>query len=171
MAGERTMSRSGWAVAAKSAALSMALCSFSLASPGVHAANTTVYRCLDRHLEVVYTDEPCKEGAPLEIRTADADPAALARLERIRDALDQAAVQRLTEERRLAMQSVLPLPTGRNLAESEDGLDYGSYYTYPVGGYAPQHVHRARDHDRKRQRMASRRGAPSPPYIVPRGFR
>ena len=165
------MSRGGWAVAAKGAALSMALCSLSLAAPSLYAASTTVYRCLDRHLDVVYTDEPCKEGAPLEIRTADADPAALARLERIRDALDEAAVQRLTEERRLAMQSIATVPMGRNLAESEDAPDYGSYYTYPVVGYAPQHVRRDRDHDRRQHRMGSRRGAPSPPYIVPRGFR
>lgn len=139
-----------------------------LAGVHAHAAGTTVYRCLDAHLDVVYTDVPCKEGAPVEIRAGDADPAALARLERLRDALDQAAVQRLSEERRLAAQRIVPIPVGRD-TEPDDMSGYGPYYTYPVGRYFPQqHLPRDRDRDRLQRRFASRGGAPSPPYIVPR---
>jgi hypothetical protein len=161
------VSRSGWGSAAKVAALGLALFSCTLATASARAASI-VYRCLDAHLGVVYTDVPCKEGAPLEIRAGDADPAALARLERLRDALDQAAVQRLSEERRLAAQRIVPIPVGRD-TETEDMSGYGPYYTYPVAGYFPQqHPRRDRDRDRLQRRSASRGGAPSPPYIVPR---
>jgi hypothetical protein len=139
----------------------------ALVAATTFAANTTVYRCLDAHLGVVYTDVPCKEGSPLELRAGDADPAALARLERIRDALDQAAVQRI-EDRRLAAQRIVPAPMA---PEPEDTSGYGPYYTYPVGGYgySPQrHPHRDRDRDRLERRFASRGSAPPPPYIVPR---
>jgi hypothetical protein len=160
------MSRNRWGIAA----LGLALFSFALAPASARAANTTVYRCLDAHLDIVYTDLPCKEGAPLEIRTGDADPAALARLERLRDALDQAAAQRLSEERRLAAQPMVPLPMFRD-TEAEDMSGYGPYYTYPVGGYFPQHLHRDRERERLAHRFAHRGGAPNPPFIVPRGFR
>ena len=135
------------------------------------AANTTVYRCLDAHLNVIYTDTPCKEGAPFEIRAGDADPAAVARLEKIRDALDQAAVQRISDDRRLAAERIVPVPVARD-STAEDG--YGPYYTYPVGGYGyypQQHPGRDRDHDRLQKRFAHRGVAPSPPYVVPRTFR
>jgi len=170
MEGKAVVSVSPIMRTAKADLLAWALLSSLLVATAAGAANTTVYRCLDAHLDVVYTDVPCKEGAPLEIRAGEADPAALARLERIRDALDQAAVQRLSEERRLVAQGMMPAPMVSDAgAEPEDG--YGSYYTYPVGGYVPAHVHRDRDRDRLERRFASRRGAPSPPYVVPRGFR
>lgn len=140
----------------------------SLLAAAAFAANTTVYRCLDAHLEVVYTDVPCKEGAPLEIRAGDADPVAVARLEKIRDALDQSAAQRISEERRLAAQRLVQIP--RETAP-EDTSGYGPYYTYPVGGYGyspQQRPHRDRDRDGLQRRFASRGGAPPPPYIVPR---
>ena len=141
----------------------------SLLAAATFAANTTVYRCLNAHLDVVYTDVPCNEGAPLEIRAGDADPAALARLDRIRDALDQAAVQRIDEERRLAAQNFVPVPVARDTAP-DDTSGYDSYYTYPVGGYgyAPQQRPRDRDRARLQRRFASRGSAPPPPYIVPR---
>src|SRR5262245_65807441 len=47
-----------------------------------HAASTPIYKCFDKHLALVYTDVPCKDGEQLDLRAGDADPAAVARLER-----------------------------------------------------------------------------------------
>src|ERR1700704_1636095 len=66
------------------------------------AATTPIYKCLDKNLGLLYTDQPCKEGEQLNIRPGDADPAAVARLEPQRDALDQSASQRIADLRRPA---------------------------------------------------------------------
>jgi Domain of unknown function (DUF4124) len=128
--------------AAKAAALgftALSLC--ALVVTEAHA-NSVVYRCLDAHLTVVYTDEPCKEGAPVEIRPGEADPAALARLDRIRDALDQSALQRTTA----APSSIVPVPAyGEASAGPEDMYDDGGYYTYPIAGYGTNRRHRLRN--------------------------
>jgi hypothetical protein len=50
------------------------------------AAKTPIYKCLDKNLGLLYTDEPCKDGEQLNIRAGDADSAAVARPERQRDA-------------------------------------------------------------------------------------
>jgi len=152
---------------AKSGALVLSLVGLGIVGGPAHAASTTVYRCLDAHLEVVYTDIPCKEGSAFEVSPGDADPAAVARLERVRDALDQSAAQRLTAER-IAARSVVVAPMRGGAEADDDDSDYG-YYTYPVAGYgyAPdqRHPHRPRvDHHHDH----ARGGAPSPPYVVPR---
>src|SRR5437016_7592482 len=64
------------------------------------AADTAIYKCFDNHLGLVYTDLPCKDGEKLDIRAGDADPAAVARLERMRDQLDQSAARRIVDDRR-----------------------------------------------------------------------
>ena len=64
------------------------------------SANAPVYKCLGTNLEVLYTDVPCKDAEPMDVRAGDADPAAVARLERERDALDQSFAQRLADGRR-----------------------------------------------------------------------
>src|SRR5208282_4095178 len=55
------------------------------------AATAPIYKCLDRNLAPVYTDLACKNGERLDIRPGDADPAAVALLERERDELDRSA--------------------------------------------------------------------------------
>jgi hypothetical protein len=67
-------------------------------------ATTPIYKCFDKNLGLLYTDEPCKDGELLNIRAGDADPAAVARLERARDALDQSAAQRIAANRWAAAQ-------------------------------------------------------------------
>ena len=138
-----------------------------------HAATTTVYRCLDAHLNVVYTDVKCKDGESFEIQAGEADPAALARLDRERDALDRSADERLRAERLAAAQRFIPPMASETGAE--DSPNYGGYYTYPVAGYGPgfyDNPLRPRvDHRRDRNRAHHanhRRGAPPPPYVVPR---
>jgi hypothetical protein len=142
-----------------------------LAAVPASAANTVVYRCLDAHLTVVYTDVPCKEGEAFDTRAGDADPAAVQRLEKMRDSLDQSAAQRLAAER-LAAQTVVPMPM-RGDAPQDDGPD-GGYYTYPVAGYGygPTRQHPLRDRNRVSHHDGDRhgmhRGAPTPPYFIPR---
>jgi hypothetical protein len=110
------------------------------------AVDTPIYKCFDAHLSLVYTDLPCKDGEVVDIRAGDADPAAVARLERARDQLDQSAAERTRDERRLA--------GARALARPPDDYDEGappvaadaSGYAY---GYLPAfrplrrpHLHR-----------------------------
>jgi uncharacterized protein DUF4124 len=150
----------------------IAVCAFAAISlavlaTAVQAANGAIYRCLDAHLGVVYTDVPCKDGEAFDTRAGEADPAAVARLEKLRDALDQSAVQRMSDERRLAAQAaVIPAPY-RPSEDSFDGSGYDGYYTYPVAGYMSNRPHAAHHHAR-RDLEPRRGGAPKPPYIVPR---
>lgn len=146
-----------------------ALAGLVLVSVNALAANTVVYRCLDARLGVVYTDLPCKDGEAFDTRAGEADPAALARLDRLRDALDQSAVQRLSAQR-LAAERIIPMPVPRE-PEPQALEDYGGYYTYPVAGYGPTRPPFRRDRffrDHPAHRVGARGGAPAPPYIVPR---
>jgi len=102
------------------------------------AVNAPIYKCLDNHLNLVYTDLPCKEGEVVDIRAGDADPAAVARLERERDQLDQSAAQRMSDERRAALSPAYPawLPQEESAPDTLSS-DYGyggygfGYLTYP----------------------------------------
>ena len=136
------------------------------------AADTAIYKCFDNHLGLVYTDLPCKDGEKLDIRAGDADPAAVARLERLRDQLDQSTAQRIVDERRAAERNAM---VNRIRSEGEDGrsiaepmavyppFDYG--YTYlPFLPDARTHPPRARAH----KSFEPPRFAPHPPYFVPR---
>jgi hypothetical protein len=145
----------------------IALAALLLIAPA-HAANTAIYKCFDKHLALVYTDVPCKEGEQLDLRPGDADPAAVAGLERERERLSLSAAQRISDERRAALQRELadrsrPIMVEQNAPDSStDYADYG--YGYPVFAYPPKA--RPRPHAR---RMAEHAGiAPNPPYVVPR---
>lgn len=142
-----------------------------LAGPTAQAANTVVYRCLDGHLDVVYTDLPCKEGAAFEVRPGEADPAAVARLEKLRDQLDQSAAQRLSDERRLFAQKLAAYSTRTNDQPREETSDYGGYYTYPVAGYGAPYPPYAKPPINRfpgRHPEHHHGGAPPPPYFIPR---
>jgi hypothetical protein len=144
----------------------LALCLVVLLAGRGWAATTPIYKCLDKNLGLLYTDEPCKDGEQLNIRAGDADPAAVARLERQRDALDQSAAQRMADDRRNAV-----------LAEGEPGMGYeptqerGSYDSGPGYGYGfvsqPSLFH----HPMRTRHLKSRHMrhfAPHPPFMVPR---
>jgi len=154
-----------------SATTLLAFCAAVLAlsfSTAGWAASTVVYRCLDSHLGVVYTDVPCKDGAPFDVRPGEADPVAVAKLERLRDALDQSAAQRMIDERHLAGQKeLLAAQVRREASDGRNGEDMlaDGAYAYPIAGYAP------RPYPPRRQairRTAPQGGAPNPPYVVPR---
>ena len=144
----------------------------TLAGLPAQAANTVVYRCLDAHLDVVYTDLPCKEGASFEVRPGEADPVAVAKLEKLRDQLDQSAAQRISEERRLSTQRVFAYPREE---PREENADYGGYYTYPVAGYGygpsygrPPFDRLNRPDHPDRRPMHKHGSAPPPPDFIPR---
>ena len=145
----------------------MALAALLLVAPA-QAANTAIYKCFDKHLALVYTDLPCKDGEQLDLRPGDSDPAAVAGLERERERLSLSAAQRIADERRAALQRELadrsrPIMVEQNAPDSSsDYADYG--YGYPVFAHSPKA--RPRPHAR---RMAEHAGiAPNPPYVVPR---
>ena len=143
-----------------------------LAAAPASAANTAIYKCLDNHLGLVYTDLPCKDGEKLDIRAGDADPVAVARLERVRDQLDQSAAQRIVDERRAAERSALANRLRREAEEERNAAEtMATYLPFDYGyGYVPflpvtrAHPPRARSH----KSPEPRRFAPNPPYFVPR---
>lgn len=138
-----------------------------LAPIGSSAATTPIYKCFDRNLGVLYTDEPC-DGELLSIRAGDADPAAVARLERARDALDLAAAQRIADERRAATQQDLaawyarqdPLSAYAGAAANAQD-DYGVPWLFP--GFSRPHPLRSRPP----KPLQSRRLAFKPPDMTP----
>jgi hypothetical protein len=76
--------------------LLLASCVITMASGTTWAAATTVYKCFDKNLGVLYTDVPCK-GEQMSIRAGEADPVAVAELQRERDALSRSAAQRIAD--------------------------------------------------------------------------
>ena len=149
-----------------------AVSSVVLAVAPASAADTAIYRCLDNHLGLVYTDLPCKDGEKLDIRAGDADPAAVARLERLRDQLDQSTAQRIVDDRQAAERSALANRLRREAEEERSvaepaaayaPFDYGYAYV-PFLPDARTHPPRARAH----KSFEPRRFAPRPPYFVPR---
>jgi hypothetical protein len=151
------------------ACVMMALGVMLLAVAPARAASAPIYKCLDNHLGLVYTDLPCKDGEKLDLRAGDADPVAVARLERVREQLDQSALQRMSDERRAAEQLALAERLRRD-AEDDRGAAYMAapsalaypYFVYPR--FVDPHAQRLRLH--KPREML--RFAPVPPYIVPR---
>jgi hypothetical protein len=109
----------------------LAVCA-SLAAAEAGAATTPIYKCFDRDQSVLYTDQPCK-GEVVHVRAGQADPAALARLDRERDALSQAIDRRLAYDQRIRLAREYPPPS--YLPPSYAAADYGVEVTYPA--YAP----------------------------------
>ena len=63
------------------------------------ASTTIVYKCFDRNLGVLYTDQPCR-GQQLEIRAGDPDAVAVAALQKERDALAKSIADRIADSRK-----------------------------------------------------------------------
>ena len=148
----------------------IALWTLGLATPPALATTTTIYKCFDRHLSLVYTDSPCKEGERMDIDAGDANPAAVAKLEHARDMLDRAAAERIADERHAALQRGLAAATMRPRSEDERG---SSDYAAPLASYGLDYsVYPTVRPRSMRPRMARhadlRRFAPNPPYHVPR---
>ena len=82
-----------------SSCIAMAALALGVA-PAASAAVTTVYKCFDRNMNVLYTDQPCS-GQQLDIEVGRADPNAVAELQREREALNRAVAARIADNRRL----------------------------------------------------------------------
>jgi hypothetical protein len=146
-----------------------ALCLLVLTASSGWAATTPIYKCFDKNLGLLYTDEPCKDGEQLNIRAGDADSAAVARLERQRDALDQSAAQRMADQRRAAAEGNGASRLRYEPVEDRESSDYGPAYDSDYGfvSYPVMHHHPVRPRHPKPHHM--RHVAPPPPYVVPRG--
>jgi hypothetical protein len=140
----------------------LALCGVALAASG-WAATMPIYKCLDKNLTLVYTDEPCKDGERLDIRSGEADAAAVARLERQRDALDQSAHQRAVDQRHMAIADAAASRSGYDPGDEAQWYDDGSACVadYGIISYAP--MHRDPMRHRKSKAQAVRHIAPRPP--------
>jgi Domain of unknown function (DUF4124) len=145
-----------------------------LASCVADAAAASIYKCLGASLVLIYTDQPCKGGEQLDIHAGDADPAAVAKLQRARDQLDRSAAVRIADERRTAAQRELAALARREQDDDRSAAydaDYSaSPYDYALLWYPAfvpmRSAHPPQAHPR---RSAVRRSfAPNPPYIVPR---
>jgi hypothetical protein len=139
----------------------LALCLVVLSVECGWAATTPIYRCLDKNLGLLYTDEPCKDGEELNIRAGDADPAAVARLERERDALYQSAAQRMADNRPDTVPVYEPV-------EERGSYDYGPAYVFGYGFMSRPFVHHHPMRPRQPKSHDMRHFAPHPPFIVPR---
>ena len=146
----------------------LALCLVVLSVGSGWAATTPIYKCLDKNLGLLYTDAPCKDGEPLSIRAGDPDPAAVARLEHERDALDQSAAQRMADDRRNAVLVERATGMGYGATDGRGSYDYGPAYVvgYGLVSHRLMHNHPIRPRHPKSDHM--RHFAPHPPFIVPR---
>jgi hypothetical protein len=147
----------------------LALGALGSAAVFAHAGTTTIYKCFDRNLGVLYTDQPCK-GELLEVRAGDADPNAVAALERERDALSRSMAQRIADQRRAALDAqravewVYPAPPDPSVYAANDVY-------YPAGwGYAPYSAAKPpRQQDRRTAEPRDRPSyVPNPPRGLPR---
>ncbi len=131
------------------------------------AGSTLVYKCFDRNLNVLYTDQPCK-GEQLEIRAGDPDAAAVAALQKERDALARSIDQRIADSRKprevvVRDPYVLPPASG---AYAANEVWYPGYFAYP-----PQQPQRRGRDDAAPDERRARVGYvpnPLPPRNAPR---
>jgi Domain of unknown function (DUF4124) len=145
-----------------------------LAASVADAATASIYKCPGANLVVIYTDQPCKGGEQLDIRAGDADAAAVAQLQRVRDQLDWSAAVRIGEERRTAAQRDLAALARRERDEDrsaayepDDSVSpYGDALPWYPAFVAMHSAHPRRPHPPRT--AAPRSFAPNPPYHVPR---
>src|ERR1700719_1949135 len=113
----------------KHSAAMIAAVALVLAAGVADAATASIYKCLGANLALIYTDQPCKGGERLDIHAGDADPAAVAQLQRARDQLDRSAAARIVDERRTAAQRELAALARREHDEHRSaahGADYSA---------------------------------------------
>jgi hypothetical protein len=143
-------------------------CALALAMGSANAAVTTVYKCFDRNLDVVYTDQPCR-GEQLRIEGGSTDPVAVAELQREREAVARAAAQRVAELRRVDVTPQYAYGGGLPPQLPMPDYGYGGYGNdgyYPLGyGYAPDYGDRRGRGDQARHNGSQRRQShvPAPP--------
>ena len=130
------------------------------AAPSATAAVTTVYKCFDRSLGVVYTDQPCR-GEQLDIEAGRVDQNAIAELQREREALSRAVAQRIADNRRA------PVASSDYVAAMPPPAESDVYYDAGWGYYAPYANDRLRDRDHRNRGGAVERNRPRTTGSVP----
>jgi len=110
------------------------LVAFALAAGNAGATALPIYKCTDRTLGIVYTDVPCKDGEKLDVRAGNADPAAIARLDREREAWDRSAAQRIADDRRATLEQRRFYNDAGPTVLVQDGGG-GGYYDGPDSPY------------------------------------
>jgi len=134
------------------------------ATPAIGAV-TTVYKCFDRSLNVVYTDQPCR-GEQLDIEAGRADPASLAELQREREALSRAMAQRMADSRRLPVAN-----SDYAVGGFAPPMESEVYYPAGWGSYAPYSTERGRGRGPNAGRNDGRPGTTrSVPAVPPNGI-
>jgi hypothetical protein len=146
----------------------LALCLIVFTAGSGWAGAAPIYKCFDKNLGLVYTDEPCRDGERLNVRAGDADPAAVAWLERQRDALDQSAAQRLADQRRTATAGDLTSRLQYDAVDQRGSYDYEPAYITDYGFLPYPFMHRHPMRPRQPRLHHMRHFAPPPPYVVPR---
>ena len=140
--------------------------SIAMAGESAGAATTTVYKCFDKNLAILYTDQPCK-GEQMDIRAGDPDPVAVAELQREREALLRSAAQRIADNRRAAPERDYAVQRPYALVEAPasngDGYYYGGYGVNPYPA-----AHRGRPPMRDARPVDRERFVPNPPRGLPR---
>lgn len=143
----------------KTGFLLLACCVVGIASGPTRAAATTVYKCFDKSLGVLYTDEPCK-GEQMNIRAGEADPIAVAELQREREALSRSAAQRITDNRRAALEREIAAQRAYAPVDVVPNSNADAYY--PAGyGFIPYSAAK-HSHPRALKRFERERFVPNP---------
>jgi len=109
----------------------LATCVALLVAGNAWASSTMVYKCFDRNQGVLYTDEPCR-GEQMNVQVTDANPLAVAELQRERDALARSTAQRLADGHRAALDNAYAAqyvyPPGEDAGAYTDANGYFPYY-------------------------------------------
>jgi hypothetical protein len=144
-------------------------CCFAAAGGDALSATTTIYKCFDRKLTVLYSDQPCP-GEQMDIKTNDADPAALAELQHEREALARSIALRIADNRRAALERTLvaaPVyPAQEDFGAYDGGAAYLPYGYAGVPPARPKRIHAAAATGSVKQ-AAKARAAPIPPRVIP----
>jgi hypothetical protein len=143
-----------------------ALAGLSLVASPAPAAVTTVYKCFDARLNVVYTDQPCR-GEQLDIELGTVDHARVAELAREREAVSRAIAQRIAENNRAAAARAYAPPV---YAGPPPGYYGGDEVYYPAGwGYVGPTYGDRRGGRGDHARPPSRNNRPPPSVPASRG--
>lgn len=133
------------------------------------AAVTTVYKCFDRNLGVLYTDQPCR-GEQLSIESGSVDPVGIAELQREREALSRAVAARTAS--RTAFDRDVAVGYGYDngyAAPPAEELYYPAYYGGGYG-YAPNAMdRRPRQDQRAKEKRQNHVPVPIPPGKIVHG--
>jgi len=143
-------------------------CIITMAGGSAWAATTTVYKCFDKNLGILYTDQPCK-GEQMDIRAGDPDPVAVAELQREREALSRSAAQRIADNRRAVLERDYATQRAYAPVEALPAYPDGDGYYYGGYGVSPYPTaHRGRPPMRDARHSDRERFVPNPPRGLPR---